>query len=242
MKKIAIITGASGGIGRAVAGRLAHDGFDTVIHYLGNDAKARETADIVSAAGAKALLIAGNVAEPTDVKELFAATMTSFGRVDVVVNCAGSLLLSPIAKGDIEQFDETIRSNLRGTFVVLAEAVRHLKEDGRIIAFSSSVIAKSAPGYGAYIAAKAGVEGLVSVLASELRGRKICVNAVAPGPVATELFLKGKSKEQIDAAAKAAPLERLGEPLDIAKAVSFLAGPDGAWVNGQILRVNGGFA
>jgi 3-oxoacyl-[acyl-carrier protein] reductase len=158
------------------------------------------------------------------------------------VNNAGIMPLSPIAKGDVEIFDKVIATNLRGTFLVLAQAAQHVVEGGRIIALSSSVLAKSFPTYGAYIASKAGVEGLVHVLANEMRGRKITVNAVAPGPVGTELFLKGKTQTQIDELSKVPPLERLGQPEDIANVVSFLAGPDGGWVNGQVLRANGGFA
>jgi 3-oxoacyl-[acyl-carrier protein] reductase len=159
-----------------------------------------------------------------------------------VVNSAGIMPLSPIAKGDVETFDKVISTNLRGTFLVLAQAAQHVATGGRIIAFSSSVLAKAFPTYGAYIASKAGVEGLVHVLNNELRGRNVSVNAVAPGPVATELFLKDKTPAQIEQFSKLAPLERLGQPEDIASVVSFLASPDGGWVNGQVLRANGGFA
>ena len=150
--------------------------------------------------------------------------------------------LGSIEHGDVEMFDQVIRVNLRGTFIMLSEAARALTNGGRIIAFSSSVIAKSFPTYGHYIASKAGVEGLVHVLANELRGRNITVNGLAPGPIATPLFLEGKTEAQVDHFVKLSPLERLGQPEDIANVVSFLAGPDGGWVNGQILRANGGFA
>jgi hypothetical protein len=155
-------------------------------------------------------------------------------------DCAGIMPLSPIAKGDVEVFDSVISTNLHGAFLVLAQAAQHVSAGGRIIAFSSSVLAKSFPTYGPYIASKAGVEGLVRVLNNELRGRNVTVNAVAPGPVATELFLKEKSQAQIEQFIKLAPLERLGQPEDVASVVSFLAGPNGAWVNGQVLRANGG--
>jgi len=168
--------------------------------------------------------------------------MDTFGAVDVVVNCAGIMPLRPIAGGDTEVFDKVIATNLRGTFVILAQAAQHVASGGRIIAFSTSVIAKAFPTYGPYIASKAGVEGLVHVLANELRGRNVTVNAVAPGPVATELFLSGKTDAQIDQLRTLPPLERLGQPDDIASVVSFLAGPDGAWINAQVLRANGGFA
>jgi 3-oxoacyl-[acyl-carrier protein] reductase len=242
MRKTAIVTGASRGIGRTIALRLAADGFGVVVNFAGNTAKAEEVVNEITSAGGRALAIQADVANPEDVKQLFEKTLKAFGQIDVVVNNAGIMPLSPIAKGDVETFDKVIATNLRGTFLVLAQAAQHVAEGGRIIAFSSSVLAKSFPTYGPYIASKAGVEGLVHVLANELRGHKITVNAVAPGPVATELFLGDKTEEQIAQLSKLAPLERLGEPSDIASVVSFLAGPDGAWVNSQVLRANGGFA
>jgi len=241
-RKTAIVTGASGGIGHAVAVRLARDGFAVVVHYSGKAAKADAVAAEIAAAGGSAIAVKADVADPADVARLFKAAREAFGTVDVVVNTAGIMPLTPIAADGIAAFDHVIATNLRGTFIVLAEAAKHVAEGGRIIAFSTSVIAKSFPNYGPYIASKAGVEGLVHVLANELRGRNITVNAVAPGPVGTELFLKGKSDELIAQLAKLAPLERLGKPEEIAGTVSFLAGPDGGWVNAHVLRVNGGYA
>ena len=238
----AIVTGASGGIGRAVAKRLASDGFAIAVNYAGNPAKAQEVVAEIKGAGGRALAIQGDIANADAVENLFKQTQDAYGRIDVVVNNAGIMPLSPIAKGDVETFDKVIATNLRGIFLVLAQAAQHMAKGGRIIALSSSVLAKSFPTYGAYIASKAGVEGLVRVLANELRGRKVTVNAVAPGPVGTDLFLKGKTQAQIDELSKVPPLERLGQPEDIANVVSFLAGPDGGWVNGQVLRANGGFA
>ena len=238
----AIVTGASGGIGRAVAKRLASDGFAIALNYAGNPAKAQEVVAEIKGAGGRALAIQGDIANADAVENLFKQTQDTYGRIDVVVNNAGIMPLSAIAKGDVETFDKVIATNLRGTFLVLAQAAQHMAEGARIIALSSSVLAKSFPTYGAYIASKAGVEGLVRVLANELRGRKVTVNAVAPGPVGTDLFLKGKTQAQIDELSKVPPLERLGQPEDIANVVSFLAGPDGGWVNGQVLRANGGFA
>jgi 3-oxoacyl-[acyl-carrier protein] reductase len=242
MTKTAIVTGASRGIGRAIAKRLAADGFAVVVNYAGNAAKAEETVKEIQSAGGVARAIRADVADAAAVSQLFEQTLKEFGQIDVVVNNAGIMPLTHIGKSDLEIFDKVIATNLRGTFVVLGQAAQHVSEGGRIIAFSSSVLAKSFPGYGPYIASKAGVEGLVHVLANELRGRKITVNAVAPGPVGTELFLDGKSPEQIAQISNMAPLERLGQPEDIANVVSFLAGPDGGWINSQVVRANGGFA
>lgn len=242
MAKTAIVTGASRGIGRSIAKRLATDGFSVVVNYAGNAKQAEEAVSEIKAAGGNALAISGDISNATDVSELFVKAAQACGQIQVVVNNAGIMPLSPIAKGDVETFDKVIAINLRGAFLVLSHAAQHVVESGRIIALSSSVLAKSFPTYGPYIASKAGVEGLVHVLANELRGRNITVNVVAPGPTATELFLKDKTQEQIEEFRKMNPLERLGQPEDIANVVSFLAGPDGGWVNGQVLRANGGFA
>jgi 3-oxoacyl-[acyl-carrier protein] reductase len=240
--KSAIVTGASRGIGSVVAKLLARDGFAIAVNYAGGARKAEEVVAEIKAAGGQAIAVQADVSNAADVEHLFKQTLDTYGRIDVVVNNAGIMPLSPIAKGDVATFDRVIATNLRGTFLVLARAAQHVSPGGRIIAFSSSVLAKAFPTYGAYVASKAGVEGLVHVLANELRGRNITVNAVAPGPVATELFLSGKTQAQIDELSKLPPLERLGKPEDIANVVSFLAGPDGGWINGQVLRANGGFA
>jgi 3-oxoacyl-[acyl-carrier protein] reductase len=241
-QRAAIVTGASRGIGSSIAKRLAQDGFAVAVNYAGNADQANEVVEGIKTTGGQAIGIQADISNAADVMTLFKKAKDTYGRIDVVVNNAGIMPLSPIAKGDTEVFDRVIAINLRGAFLVLAQAATQVVEGGRIIALSSSVLAKSFPTYGAYIASKAGVEGLVHVLANELRGRKVTVNAVAPGPVATELFLKGKTQAQIDELNKIPPLERLGQPEDIANVVSFLAGPDGGWVNSQVLRANGGFA
>ena len=240
--KVAIVTGASGGIGRVVAKRLANDGFAIAVHYAGNPAKAEAVVSEIKNGGGKAIAVQADVAKPGDVETLFKQTVDAFGKIDLVVHSAGIMPTVRIAECDVETFDRAVATNLRGAFLVLAQAAKQLPDGGRILAFSSSVIAKSFPTYGPYIATKAGVEGLVRVLANELRGRNITVNAVAPGPIPTELFLKGKTQEQVEQFRKLPPLERLGSPEDIAGVVSFLAGPDGGWVNAQVVRANGGFA
>jgi 3-oxoacyl-[acyl-carrier protein] reductase len=242
MPKTAIVTGASRGIGKAVAKRLARDGFAVAVNYASNAKEADATVAEIQSAGGQANAVKADVGNAADVERLFEETVKAFGTVDVVVNNSGIMPLSPIGKGDAAVFDKVIQTNLRGTFLVMAQAAQRVAGGGRIIAFSSSVLARSFPNYGPYIASKAGVEGLVHVLANELRGRNITVNAVAPGPVGTELFLSGKTEEQVTEFAKLSPLERLGEPEDIANVVSFLAGPDGGWINSQVLRANGGFA
>jgi 3-oxoacyl-[acyl-carrier protein] reductase len=238
--KVALVTGASRGIGAQVAKRLARDGFRVVVNYAGSAAAARAVADEIVGAGGEALIVQADVSDARAVSAMFTAAIAEFGGVDVVVNNAGVMKLAPIAELTDEVVSSTIATNLTGVFNVCREAARRLRDDGRIINFSSSAIGMRLPTYGIYIATKAAVEGLTQVLAQEMRGRGIRVNAVAPGPIATELFLNGKSQELIDRMANANPLERLGEPEDIARVVAFLAGPDGAWVNGQIVRANGG--
>jgi 3-oxoacyl-[acyl-carrier protein] reductase len=238
--KVALVTGASRGIGMAVAERLARDGFKLIINYSGDAAAAEELVRKLKGDGAQALAVKADVSDPRAVREMFDAAETTFGGVDVLVNNAGIMALASIAETDDATFDRHIAVNLKGTFNTLREAAKRLHGGGRIVNFSSSVVNRLVPTYGVYIATKAAVEGLTSVLAKELRGRNITVNAVSPGPTATDLFLKGKPQDVVNELAKMAPLERLGQPSDIADVVSFLAGPDGGWVNGQVLRVNGG--
>ena len=238
--KVALVTGASRGIGAAIAERLAKDGFTTVINYAGNAALAEELAQTIEKAGGKALTAQGDVADPDAVRRMFDAAETAFGGVDVLVNNAGIMLLSPLANVDDASFDRQIAVNLKGTFNTLREAAKRLRDGGRVINFSSSVVGLKPESYAVYAGTKAAVEAMTGIMAKEMRGRNITVNVVAPGPTGTDLFLTGKSEELVDRLAKANPLERLGTPEDIASVVAFLAGPDGGWVNGQVLRANGG--
>jgi 3-oxoacyl-[acyl-carrier protein] reductase len=238
--KVAIVTGASRGIGAAVAERLAGDGFRVVVNYAASAAPADALVQKIGGAAGRAAAVKADVSDPAAVRELFDRAERTFGGVDVLVNSAGIMPLSAIAETDDATFDRVVATNLKGTFNALREAAKRIRRGGRIINFSSTQVGMLFPTYGPYVATKAGVEALTRILAKELRGREISVNAVAPGPTATDLFLRGKPPEVIDHLAKLAPLERLGQPTDIAAVVSFLAGPDGGWVNGQVLRANGG--
>jgi 3-oxoacyl-[acyl-carrier protein] reductase len=239
-QKVAIVTGSSRGIGAAVAERLARDGFTVVINYAGGAAAAEALARKIEAAGGRALTHQADVSDGAAVARMFDAAEAAFGGVDVLVNNAGIMKLAPIADSDDDLFDSQVAINLKGSFNALREASRRLRDGGRIVNFSTSVVGLKLESYGVYAATKAAVETLTAILAKELRGRSITVNAVAPGPVATALFLDGKSPELIERMSKMNPLERLGTPEDIAAAVAFLAGPDGGWINGQVLRANGG--
>lgn len=242
MQKTVIVTGASRGIGQAIAGRLAQDGYAVVVNYVSNESAAISVVADIRNAGGKATAIKGDISNPDAVQNLFTKAKETFGRIDAVVSNGGIMKNGLISAMSLSDFDQMLAINLRGTFLMMAEATKHVEVGGRFIALSSSVIAKNLPTYGPYIASKAGVEGLVKVFANELRGRNITVNAVAPGPVATELFYQGKSDELVSQIVKQAPLERIGQSKDIADVVSFLLGPNGGWINGQVIRSNGGFA
>ena len=238
--KVAIVTGASRGIGAAVAERLAGDGFTVVINYSGDAKSAEALARKIEGKGGRALTAKADVSDPKAVRGMFDAAEAAFGGVDVLVNNAGIMKLAKIADSDDALFDQHIAVNLKGTFNALREAAKRLREGGRIVNFSTSVVATKLETYGVYAATKAAIETMTAILSKELRGRSITVNAVAPGPTATDLFLIGKSPELIERFAKMNPLERLGTPTDIASVVAFLVGPDGSWINGQVLRANGG--
>jgi 3-oxoacyl-[acyl-carrier protein] reductase len=239
-RRTAIVTGASRGIGAAIAQRLARDGLSIIVNYAGDAKAADNVVSSIRRAGGQAEAVKADVGDPVAARDLFDVAEKAFGGVDVLVNNAGIMTLATIAASDDAMFDRMIAVNLKGTFNTMREAVARLRRGGRIINFSSSVVGLLQPTYGVYAGTKAAVEAMTSVLAKELRGREITVNAIAPGPTATDLFLNGKSPELVERIAKLSPLERLGQPDDIAAAVAFLAGPDGAWINGQTLRANGG--
>jgi 3-oxoacyl-[acyl-carrier protein] reductase len=239
-KRVAIVTGASRGIGAAVAERLAADGLTVVINYSGDVKSAEALAKKIEAKGGRALTAKADVSDAGAVRGMFDAAEAAFGGIDVLVNNAGIMKLARIADSDDALFDQQIAINLKGSFNAMREAAKRLRDGGRIVNLSTSVVGIKLETYGVYAATKAAIETMTAILSKEMRGRNVTVNAVAPGPVGTELFLHGKSPELIDHMAKMNPLQRLGTPQDIAATVSFLAGPDGGWINGQVLRANGG--
>jgi 3-oxoacyl-[acyl-carrier protein] reductase len=239
--RVALVTGGSGGMGRVIAERLARDGLAVAVHYAGNKAKADEIVAAITAAGGSAIAVGGDVADETAMQAAFDSVESSFGGIDVVVHTAGTMVLAPLAELSLDDLDRMHRTNIRGTFVVSQQAARRVREGGAVINFSTSVTRTQLPTYGGYVASKAAVEGMTLILARELRGKDITVNTVAPGPIATPFFLDGKDEATISNFAKAAPLERIGQPTDIAETVSFLAGP-ARWVNGQVIYINGGLA
>ncbi|MDR6447278.1 3-oxoacyl-[acyl-carrier protein] reductase [Paraburkholderia terricola] len=240
--QIAIVTGASRGIGAAVARRLAKDGFAVAVNYASSSNEADALVAELTAAGTRAIAIQADVSNADDVRRMFEVTEQQLGKIDVLVNNAGVLKPVPLADTSDALYDHNFDINVRGTFNTLREAAARMNDGGRVVNFSSTTLGLNMPGYAIYNATKAAVEAFTHVFAKELRGRKITVNAVAPGPVATSLFLDGKTDEQIQTFANMPPLQRLGQPDDIASVVSFLAGPDAGWVNGQVLRANGGVA
>jgi 3-oxoacyl-[acyl-carrier protein] reductase len=240
IRKSAIVTGSSRGIGRAIALRLARDGFSVLVNYAGNQTEAEKVVAEITSAGGQAIAVKGDVSKVDDVAGLFDAAEAAFGGVDVLVNNAGIMSLAKIEDSSDALFDSQVAINFKGTFNTMREAAKRLHNNGRVVNFSTSVVGLKLETYAVYAASKAAVETLTNIFAKEMRGRAITVNAIAPGPTATDLFLNGKPQEVIERMSKMAPLERLGTPDDIAGAVAFLVGPDGGWINGQVLRANGG--
>lgn len=238
--KVAIVTGASRGIGADIARGLAADGIAVLVNYSRSPEQADAVVADIIAAGGKAVARQGNIAEASAAASLFDEAEAAFGKVDILVNNAGVMSLSAIANTDDESFEQQMAINLAAPFRLMREAATRMNDSGRIINFSSSVVGLYQPQYGVYAATKAAVEALTHILAKELGPRAITVNAIAPGPVATELFLHGKSDDLIARIKGMNPLGRLGEPQDIMQVVRFLASNESGWINGQTIRANGG--
>ncbi|MGA9796983.1 MAG: SDR family oxidoreductase [Rhizomicrobium sp.] len=238
--RTAIVTGGGRGIGAALAKRLAADGLQTVVNYSSSAAEAEQVVAAIAAAGGHAKAIRADVAEAAQMKSLFDEAEAAFGPVDVLVNNAGILKTTLLAEVSDAEYQRMIAVNLTGTFNGMREGAKRLRDGGRILNFSTSIIGNYIPTYAIYAATKAAVEAMTHVLAKELGARRITVNAVAPGPIATEMFLGSRSEELVKRAASEIPLGRLGEPDDIARVVSFLVSPEGGWINGQVIKANGG--
>lgn len=238
--KAVIVTGSSRGIGRAIALRLAAEGYAVTVNYAGNQAAADEAVAEIAAAGGQAIAVRADVSQRDDVDRLFDATEQAFGGLYGLVNNAGVMTAQPIAETSDEAFDHLFDINVRGSFNTMRAAAKRMGQGGRILNFSTSATPLRLPGYATYCATKAAIEVYTAILSKELSGRGITVNAVAPGPVATELFFHGKTQEQVDYLISVNPFKRLGTPEDIAGVVAFLMGPEGEWINGQVIRANGG--
>jgi 3-oxoacyl-[acyl-carrier protein] reductase len=242
--KIAIVTGGSRGIGAAIATRLAADGAAVAVNYATHGAEANNVVQAIVQGGGKAIAIRADVSKIEDVRRLFEEVNERFDGLDMLINNAGATHIRPmpIADATDEIYDSTFAVNTKGTFFCLREAAKRMRSGERIVNLSSTGVLDAHPGYAIYSAAKSAVEVFTRALCKELKGRNITVNCVAPGATATEQWLKGKSEELLHNIANLSPLKRLGTPEDIAGLVAFLVSPQGEWVNGQVIRVNGGFA
>ncbi|MDG3010480.1 SDR family oxidoreductase [Rhodococcus sp. D2-41] len=240
-KRVALVTGASGGIGAAIAERFARDGMAVVAHHSGRTARTPDVIATMSRAGAPVIAATGDIANEEEMAVVFDTAVREFDGIDVVVNTAGIMPLAPIAQMGLDVFDRIQRVNVRGTFVVDQLAARSVRAGGAIVNFSTSITRLQSPAYGAYAASKGAIEAMTLILARELEGRDITVNTIAPGPTATPLFLEGKSPQLIERISAANPMRRLGTPADVAEVAAFLAGP-ARWINGQTIFVNGGAA
>ncbi len=240
--KVAIVTGASRGIGRAIALKLASNGASVVVNYAGNTEKAQEVVTEIEKLQVQAISVQADVSKVAEIQQLFDQTIERFGKVDILVNNAGITFYKLITEVTEEDFDKIFAINVKGTYFACQQAAQHMADGGRIINFSSSTTAMMLPKYSAYVATKGAVEQTTRVLAKELGAKGITVNVISPGPTDTELFRQGKTEEQINNFAQMAALGRLGQVQDLADVVAFLASDEARWITGQNIRVNGGIA
>jgi 3-oxoacyl-[acyl-carrier protein] reductase len=240
--KVVLVTGASKGIGAAVARKLAVEGAKLIINFAGGREAAGQTVQSIRVAGGEAIALQADVSKAAEVASLFDAAISHYGRIDVLVNNAGIMITKLLKDTTDEDFNRQFEVNVRGTFNTLREAATKLADGGSIINFSSTTTRVMMPTYSTYVATKGAVEQLTRVFAKEIGARGINVNAVLPGPTNTELFTKGKSQELIGRLASLNAFNRIGEPEDIAKVVAFLASDDAKWISGQIIGVNGAMA
>ncbi|HZG16186.1 MAG TPA: SDR family oxidoreductase [Candidatus Bathyarchaeia archaeon] len=239
--KVALVTGASRGIGRKIAEELARNGARVVINYASSPEKAEEVVAAIKSNGGEAVAIQADISKVSEVEKLFQETLQAFGKIDILVNNAGIMVTKTIEGITEEDFDKLFAINVKGTYFACQQAAKHLERNGRIINFSTSVAGQMFPGYSVYAGTKGAVEQFTRQLAKELGSKGITINAIAPGPINTELFTVGKTPEQIAAVGSANAFGRLGEPEDIANVLLFLASEESQWITGQTIRVNGGF-
>jgi 3-oxoacyl-[acyl-carrier protein] reductase len=239
--KVALVTGSSRGIGKTIAEELALNGAKVIVNYAGNSEKAAEVVAGIIKQGGEAMAIQADISRIIEVERLFQSAMEAYGQIDILVNNAGIMITKPITAITEEDFDKIFAVNVKGTYFACQQAARYMSNNGRIINFSTSVAGMMFPAYSLYAGTKGAVEQFTRQLAKEFGPKGITINAVAPGPVNTELFTVGKTKEEIETISKMNAFGRLGETRDIAKVLLFLSGQESQWVTGQTIRINGGF-